>query len=121
MRSTDPATTVNKTNMPTLIDRSLLVVAENRTLTVSSIDVAYVTATATATATTGATPNIVVDVTNHGTNYYTAPTVTLSGGSGSGALATAILSGGTVTGVIVIGATGYLTGDDITVSILRTS
>src|SRR5262249_53445704 len=40
-----------------------------------------------------------VSVTSRGSGYTSAPTVTLSGGGGSGATATAIISGGVVTSV----------------------
>lgn len=45
-----------------------------------------------------------------GTGYTTPPTVTFTGGGGSGAAATASVSGGLVTGIIVTaGGTGYTT------------
>lgn len=62
-----------------------------------------------ATNYTGATGTIaVVNVTNGGSGYVSAPSVSFSGGGGSGAAGTAILSGGSVIGVVMTnGGTGY--------------
>jgi hypothetical protein len=49
-----------------------------------------------------------VAVTNGGTGYTTAPTVSFTGGAGTGATATATVSGGAVTAVtITVAGTGY--------------
>src|SRR5262245_42943100 len=71
------------------------------------------TPTATATATIGGGAVTAITVTNvaqQGTNYPTAPTVTITGGGGSGATATANISGNKVTTVTVTaGGSGYTT------------
>jgi hypothetical protein len=47
-------------------------------------------------------------VSNGGTGYKVAPAVTITGGSGSGAAATAIITNGVVTSVVITnGGTGY--------------
>ncbi len=52
-----------------------------------------------------------------GTGYTTAPTVFLSGGSGSGATATAHVAGGTVTGInVTSGGSGYVTAPVVVLS-----
>ncbi|HEX8619363.1 MAG TPA: hypothetical protein VF911_17405, partial [Thermoanaerobaculia bacterium] len=58
---------------------------------------------------TGTTNTVgVVNITNGGAGYVAAPTVTFTGGGGSGAAGTAILSGGSVIGVTITnGGTGY--------------
>jgi hypothetical protein len=49
-----------------------------------------------------------VNVSNGGTGYTTAPTVAITGGGGTGATATATISGGAVTGVTITNpGTGY--------------
>ena len=67
---------------------------------------------------TGATNTVgVVNVTNGGAGYVVAPTVTFSGGGGSGAAGTAILSGGQVVGVAITnGGTGYTSAPGVTFS-----
>jgi len=63
----------------------------------------------------GLSPNIVV--TNGGSGYVTAPTVSFSGGSGAGATAHAVLTGGVVTSVVLDTAGfGYLASDTVTVT-----
>lgn len=56
-------------------------------------------------------------VTAGGTGYTSAPAVTISGGGGSGATATAIVSGGSVTGIqITSGGSGYSSNPTISFS-----
>jgi hypothetical protein len=63
----------------------------------------------------GVSPNIVV--TAGGGVYGTPPAVTISGGSGTGATAHAVLTGGVVTSVVLDSAgTGYKAGDTLTVT-----
>lgn len=64
---------------------------------------------ATATATLSGSGTLSgITVTNGGTGYDASTTVTLSGGSGSGATATATVSGGVVTGITLTnGGSGY--------------
>jgi hypothetical protein len=58
-----------------------------------------------------------VTVTNGGTGYTSAPTVSASGGSGSGATFLATVAGGIVTAVIVTNpGTGYLPADTVTLA-----
>jgi hypothetical protein len=76
--------------------------------------------TATATVSFISATSIFVNITNPTTNgYYTAPpTVTLSGGTGSGAVATAVLTSGRVSSVTISGTlTGYALATLPTVSI----
>jgi hypothetical protein len=62
----------------------------------------------------GVSPHIIV--TDGGSGYTTAPQVTITGGSGSGATAFAIISGGSVISVTLSTAgTGYLPSDSLTV------
>ena len=66
--------------------------------------------TATGTVVFGSSSSISVIITNPLTNgyYTTPPTVTLSGGTGSGAVATAVLTSGRVSSVVISGTmTGY--------------
>lgn len=73
-------------------------------------------ATATATANTIAGFVIGATITEAGSGYTSAPTVTISG-SGSGATATASISNGTVTGITITNAgTGYTSGATITIA-----
>jgi hypothetical protein len=72
-------------------------------------------ATATATIGAGAVTGLTVGV--GGTQYTVAPTVTLSGGGGSGATATATISGGAVTSITVTaGGSGYTTSPTVSFS-----
>jgi uncharacterized repeat protein (TIGR01451 family) len=65
----------------------------------------YTTATNTITT---------VNVTNGGSGYVTAPSVSFTGGGGSGAAGTAIISGGAVIGVTMTnGGTGYTTAPTV--------
>ena len=58
-----------------------------------------------------------VTVTNGGSGYASAPTITFSGGGGTGAAATASITGGVVTGVSVTDAgAGYSTAPTVTFS-----
>jgi hypothetical protein len=58
-----------------------------------------------------------VTVVNGGSGYTQAPTVTFTGGGGSGATAQAIISGGSVTEIIVLtGGQGYTSAPRVTVS-----
>jgi hypothetical protein len=55
-----------------------------------------------------------ITVTNGGAGYSSAPAITFSGGSGSGAAATAVLNGNTVTSITVTNpGTGYVFGDKV--------
>lgn len=58
-----------------------------------------------------------VTITNGGSGYTSAPSVSISGGSGSGAVLTATVAGGVVTTVTVVNpGHGYLATDTITVA-----
>lgn len=58
-----------------------------------------------------------VIVTAGGSGYASAPTVTFSGGGGTGAAATAVISGGAVVGVVVTnGGSGYTSAPTVTFS-----
>lgn len=73
----------------------------------------------TATGTAARTANVVtgVSIVNPGAGYAAAPTVTFSGGGGTGATATATVTGGVVTSVVVTaGGTGYTTDPTVTFS-----
>jgi hypothetical protein len=64
------------------------------------------TATGTAAITSGAVSSIALGVGGYG--YTSAPTVSITGGGGSGATATATISGGAVTGfTVTAGGSGY--------------
>lgn len=68
----------------------------------------------------GISPNI--EVTNGGSGYSSGATVAISGGSGSGATATATVVGGVVTAIVLTNpGSGYLAGDSITVTISAVS
>lgn len=59
-----------------------------------------------------------LSLTNQGTGYTSAPTVTISGGSGSGAAANATVSGGVVTSINLINTgSGYRSSNPPTVTI----
>jgi hypothetical protein len=76
--------------------------------------------TATATVSYVSVSSISVNITNPTTNgfYTTTPTVTLSGGTGTGAVATAVLTSGRVSSVTISGTlSGYTSGSLPTVSI----
>jgi hypothetical protein len=80
----------------------------------------YAEETATATVSFISATSISVNITNPTTNgfYTTPPTVTLSGGSGTGAVATAVLTSGRVSSVTISGTlSGYTSGSLPTVSI----
>jgi hypothetical protein len=73
-----------------------------------------VTAAGTASLTADAVTSVTV---SRGGSYLTAPTVTFSGGGGTGAAGTAVLAGGTVTSVTVTsGGSGYTTAPTVTFS-----
>lgn len=56
----------------------------------------------------------VIDLTVGGHDYTSAPTVSFTGGGGTGATATATISGGKVTGItITAGGTGYTTAPTV--------
>jgi hypothetical protein len=56
-----------------------------------------------------------ISVTNGGTGYTAAPTVTVTGGNGVGATATALVAGGVVTGVIITSpGSGFVTAPTVT-------
>lgn len=57
-----------------------------------------------------------ITVTNGGLNYTSVPAVSFTGGSGSGATATAVLTNGSVTAVNITNAgSGYVNGDKVNV------
>ncbi|MBS0375938.1 MAG: DUF11 domain-containing protein [Proteobacteria bacterium] len=59
-----------------------------------------------------------ITVTNGGLGYVNAPSVTITGGSGTGATGVARIAGGIVTGVVVSSpGSGYVSGDTLTVTI----
>ena len=71
---------------------------------------AFATATIGGGAVTGFT------VTDGGSGFATAPTVTITGGGGTGATATATVVGGVVTGIAVAtGGTGYTSAPTVTI------
>jgi hypothetical protein len=73
--------------------------------------------TATATATTSGNVVTAVTITSGGSGYSTVPSVTFSGGGGTGAAATAVVTGGVVTAINVTnGGTGYTTVHTVTVA-----
>ncbi len=51
-----------------------------------------------------------------GSGYTSPPTITITGGSGTYASATATISGGSVTGVTIVGSSGYASTDTPTIS-----
>jgi len=58
-----------------------------------------------------------ISVTNGGSGYTSIPTVTISGGSGEGATAAAVISGGAVTAITVTdGGDGFTTAPTVTIS-----
>ncbi len=58
-----------------------------------------------------------ISIDNEGTNYSSAPTISISGGGGSNATATATVSGGKITAVTITnGGTGYTSYPTVTVS-----
>ncbi len=72
-------------------------------------------ATAVATNTSGFITGI--RVVNPGNGYTTAPTITVSGGGGSGATASATVSGGKVTSITVTDAgSGYTSAPTVTIA-----
>ena len=73
----------------------------------------------TGTILTGAgTTTAFVVVTNGGSGYSATPTISLSGGSGSGAVLQATVQGGIIVSIQVLNpGTGYLAGDTVTVGI----
>jgi len=79
--------------------------------------------TTTYFGTTGSSPNTAslapgVTITNAGTGYTSAPSVSASGGHGSGTSFTAVVQGGSVVKIIINNAgTGYQPGDTVTLSI----
>ena len=80
----------------------------------------YAEETATATVVFGSASSISVIITNPTTNgyYTTPPVITLSGGTGTGAVATAVLTSGRVSSVTISGSmSGYAAATLPTVSI----
>lgn len=58
-----------------------------------------------------------VSVTNGGSGYVTAPTIGFTGGSGTGATATATVSGGAITAINITNAgTGYTSAPTVTIT-----
>ena len=89
----------------------------------SSLTVTTVAATDTATSrriTVGNTAGSAVGsitVTAGGSGYTTAPTVSLTGGGGTGATATAVLAGSAVTSItITAGGSGYTTAPTVSIT-----
>jgi hypothetical protein len=73
------------------------------------------TATAAATVINGFV--VAITVTDGGAGYTEAPTVTLSGGGGSGATALALLTAGAVSQIIVLTAgSGYISSPEVIIS-----
>jgi hypothetical protein len=73
--------------------------------------------TATATATRTANAVSAVNVVSGGSGYTSVPTVTFSGGAGTGAAATAVVTGGVVTSInLTAGGSGYTTDPTVTVA-----
>jgi hypothetical protein len=73
--------------------------------------------TARATATVVGNAVTAITVADVGTGYTSVPTVTISGGGGSGATAVAVLSGTTVASVTVTaGGTGYTSTPTVTIA-----
>lgn len=63
-----------------------------------------------------------IEITNGGTGYLLAPTIGFTGGSGSGATATAVVVDGVVTEIYITNpGSGYVVGDTVTVTITPTS
>lgn len=68
--------------------------------------------------TTAGTISPVITVTAAGSGYTSAPAVTVTGGSGSGATFTATVAGGVVTGITVTNpGSGWLAGESLTMHI----
>lgn len=68
----------------------------------------------------GVSPNF--NVTNGGSGYVTDPTVSITGGTGTGATATATLVGGVVTALVLTNpGTGYMPGDTLIVNFSGTA
>lgn len=75
----------------------------------------YIPATATAAVANGA---LVITITNPGAGYASAPSVTFSAGT---AVATATISGGSVTGIVFTsGNSGYVTAPNVTIGVPST-
>lgn len=63
-----------------------------------------------------------ITITDGGSGYITAPTIGFTGGSGSGATATAVVENGIVTNIYMTnGGSGWLVGESVTVTITPTS
>src|ERR1022692_4544310 len=72
---------------------------------------------ATATANRAGSFIISYTVTDGGSSYTTVPTVTVTGGGGSGATGTAIISGGVVTAINPVSAgSGYTSTPTVTIA-----
>lgn len=75
----------------------------------------YIPATATATIQNGVVTSI--NVTNFGAGYSSPPSITITGGGGSGASATAIVANEMIVSIAVVnGGSGYVTPPLVTVS-----
>lgn len=83
--------------------------------TIASLKWAVGWSDGTAAPTINDSPVLSVAVTNGGSGYTTAPTVSFTGGGGTGATATAAISGGKVVSVTVTnGGTDYATAPTVT-------
>ena len=78
---------------------------------------AVVLSTATATATRSGNAVSAVNIVSGGSGYTSAPTVTFSGGAGTGAAATAVVTGGVVTAVnVTSGGSGYTSDPTVAIA-----
>jgi hypothetical protein len=78
---------------------------------------AVILSTATATATVTSNAVSAVTVVSGGSGYTSVPSVTFSGGAGTGAAATATVSGGVVTAInVTAGGSGYTSTPTVTVA-----
>ena len=77
----------------------------------------YTQATGAVATVSGGAVVAIAAPTTPGTNYQVAPQVIFTGGGGSGASATAVISGGQVTGFTgIVGGTGYTSAPTVTLA-----